>query len=168
MMSEPAMRIEFCLSPVDRGLLSKILQELQNSRPNCERCVQQMGDAVERCVASAHPVDAVPPATAEDVAPAEPPKRTRKKAEPVEEPKPEPAIIAAIKTYTKADVTRLVQKLCTDKKTAEARPIVAKYALMDKTEEEKSKLTASNGRGPGVSDISEKYYTELMAELEAL
>lgn len=129
-MSEVTVKFE--LSDQDRGLLTEILQELKNARPNCERCVQQMGDAVQNCMANAHPVDAVPPATAEDVVPAEPVKRTRKKAEPAtpaestkEEPKPE---AAPEKEYTSKDVHAAVVDLIQRGKRTEAKAIVNQYA----------------------------------------
>lgn len=68
-MSEMKLVIEFC--PEDRARLDAILEELKSSRPNCERCVSTMSESWKNATASAqHPVDAVPPATVEDVAPA--------------------------------------------------------------------------------------------------
>lgn len=61
--------IELC--PEDRARLDAILEELKSSHPNCERCVSTMGESGKNATAAAmHPVDAVPPATVEDVAPA--------------------------------------------------------------------------------------------------
>ena len=68
-MSELKIVMELC--PEDRARLDAILEELKSSRPNCERCVSAMGESWKNATAAAqHPVDAVPPATVEDVAPA--------------------------------------------------------------------------------------------------
>ena len=68
-MSEMKLVFEFC--PEDRARLDAILEELKSSRPNCERCVSTMSESWKNATAAAqHPVDAVPPATVEDVAPA--------------------------------------------------------------------------------------------------
>lgn len=68
-MSELKIVVEMC--PEDRARLDAILEELKSSRPNCERCVSAMGESWKNATAAAmHPVDAVPPATVEDVAPA--------------------------------------------------------------------------------------------------
>ena len=153
-MSEVTVKFE--LSDQDRGLLTEILQELKNARPNCERCVKQMGDAVQNCM-NAHPVDAVPPATVEDVAliDKEAPKRTRKKVTneetkpapaepPKDEPKPEP-----VKEYTEKDVHDKVVALIQAGKRNEARSIVKEYAS-------------------GVSEIPADKRAEVMKRLEAV
>lgn len=68
-MVEAKIIFEFC--PEDRARLDAILEELKSSRPNCERCVSTMSESWKNATASAqHPVDAVPPATVEDVTPA--------------------------------------------------------------------------------------------------
>ena len=67
-MSEMKLVFEFC--PEDRARLDAILEELKSSRPNCERCVSTMSESWKNATAGQHPVDAVPPATVEDVAPA--------------------------------------------------------------------------------------------------
>lgn len=68
-MSELKIVMELCSE--DRARLDAILEELKSSRPNCERCVSTMGESWKNATAAAmHPVDAVPPATVEDVAPA--------------------------------------------------------------------------------------------------
>lgn len=71
-MSEMKLVFEFC--PEDRARLDAILEELKSSRPNCERCVSTMSESWKSATAAIqHPVDAVPPATVEDVAPASAP-----------------------------------------------------------------------------------------------
>lgn len=68
-MSEMKLIFEFC--PEDRARLDAILEELKSSHPNCERCISTMGESWKNATAAAqHPVDAVPPTTVEDVAPA--------------------------------------------------------------------------------------------------
>ena len=67
-MSEMKLIFEFC--PEDRARLDAILEELKSSRPNCERCVSTMSESWKNATAGQHPVDAVPPATVEDVVPA--------------------------------------------------------------------------------------------------
>lgn len=68
-MSEMKLIFEFC--PEDRARLDAILEELKSSRPNCERCVSTMSESWKNATAAIqHPVDAVPPATVEDVTPA--------------------------------------------------------------------------------------------------
>ena len=67
-MSEMKLVFEFC--PEDRARLDAILEELKSSRPNCERCVSTMSESWKSATAAQHPVDAVPPATVEDVVPA--------------------------------------------------------------------------------------------------
>ena len=79
--------IELC--PEDRARLDAILEELKSSRPNCERCVSTMGESWKNATAAAmHPVDAVPPATVEDVAPA--PDPVLAAADPAPAPAPAP------------------------------------------------------------------------------
>lgn len=151
-MSE--LTVKFELSDQDRGLLTEILQELKNDRRNCERCVKQMGDAVQNCL-STHPVDALPPATVEDVAQTDTPKRTRKKVTneetkpipaepPKDEPKPEP-----VKEYTEKDVHDKVVALIRAGKRNEARGIVKEYAS-------------------GVSGLPADKRAEVMKRLEAV
>lgn len=67
-MSELKIVMELC--PEDRARLDAILEELKSSRPNCERCVLTLGESRKNATAAQHPVDAVPPATVEDVDPA--------------------------------------------------------------------------------------------------
>ena len=67
-MSELKIIVELC--PEDRGRLDAILAELKEARPNCEHCVEALGDAWTKATTArmnAHPADAVPPAEAADV-----------------------------------------------------------------------------------------------------
>ena len=86
----------------------------------------------ESCV-NEHPVDAVAPATAEDAAPAEQPKRTKKHAEPSDYMKPTPVAEPAPapvheKQYTTDDIKALVVALVQKGKRTEAKQIINEYA----------------------------------------
>ena len=84
-MSELKIVMELC--PEDRARLDAILEELKSSRPNCERCVSTLGKSWKNATAAAmHPVDAVPPATVEDVAPAPDPAPAPAAADPAPAP----------------------------------------------------------------------------------
>lgn len=76
--------IELCQE--DRDRLDKIIKELANSRPNCQKCTAELADCVERCLGAKE---------AEQMTAAAP-----------EEPKAvEPE---APKAYTEADLRRVV------------------------------------------------------------
>lgn len=127
-MSEMKLVFEFC--PEDRARLDAILEELKSSRPNCERCVSTMSESWKNATAAAqHPVDAVPPATVEDVAPAPAPA-----ADPA--PAVDPAPAAEEEKYTLEKVRSAV--MTASRKSPEMKKKVK--ALLNQYSESVTKL----------------------------
>lgn len=113
-MTEVKIVYEMCQE--DRARLDAILKELRLSRPNCEQCVSYLAEAwkqaTEKSIPAGHPVDAVPPATVEDVVTPEPEEKPATAA-PVPEPAPAaPAPAPNAVTFDISDVRRKVMGLC--------------------------------------------------------
>ena len=141
-MSEMKLVFEFC--PEDRARLDAILEELKSSRPNCERCVSTMSESWKSATAAQHPVDAVPPATVEDVAPAPAPA-----ADPA--PAVDPAPAAEEEKYTLEKVRSAVM------------------AASRKSPEMKKKVKALlNQYAESVTKLPEVDYPVFMTELKKL
>ena len=127
-MSELKIVVE--LSPEDRARLDAILEELKSSRPNCERCVSTMSESWKHATAAAqYPVDAVPPATVEDVATAPAPA-----ADPA--PAVDPAPAAEEEKYTLEKVRSAV--MTASRKSPEMKKKVK--ALLNQYSESVTKL----------------------------
>ena len=128
-MSELKIVMELC--PEDRARLDAILEELKSSRPNCERCVSTMSESWKSATAAQHPVDAVPPATVEDVAPAPAPA-------PAADPAPavDPAPAAEEEKYTLEKVRSAV--MTASRKSPEMKKKVK--ALLNQYAESVTKL----------------------------
>ena len=142
-MSEMKLIFEFC--PEDRARLDAILEELKSSRPNCERCVSTMSESWKSAPAAIqHPVDAVPPATVEDVAPAPAPA-----ADPA--PAVDPAPAAEEEKYTLEKVRSAV--MTASRKSPEMKKKVK--ALLNQYSE-------------SVTKLPEVDYPAFMTELNAL
>ena len=125
-MSELKIVMELC--PEDRARLDAILEELKSSRPNCERCVSTMSESWKSATtAIQHPVDAVPPATVEDVAPA---------PDPAADPAPAPAPAAEEEKYTLEKVRSAV--MTASRKSPEMKKKVK--ALLNQYAESVTKL----------------------------
>lgn len=134
-MSELKIIVELC--PEDRGRLDAILAELKEARPNCEHCVEALGDAWTKATAArmnAHPADAVPPAEAADVVtpvleekPAQPAPGPAAKAP---DPFPAPAPAAEAPVYSLADVRRAVMGASrqSQEMKAQVKALVNEYA----------------------------------------
>lgn len=147
-MSELKIVVEMC--PEDRARLDAILGELRNARPNCERCVSTMGESWKNAVASGHPVDVVPPATAEDVAAAASPAADPVATDPAPAD-PAPVPDPEVKKYTFEEVRRAVM------------------SASRKSEALKKKVKALlNQYAESVPKLQEADYPAFMAGLEKL
>lgn len=145
-MSELKIVMELCSE--DRARLDAILEELKSSRPNCERCVSTMGESWKNATAAAmHPVDAVPPATVEDVAPA---------------PDPAPAPAPAAADPAPAPATE-------EEKYTLEKVRSAVMSASRKSPEMKKKVKALlNQYSESVTKLPEADYPAFMAKLTAL
>lgn len=130
-MSELKIIVELC--PEDRGRLDAILAELKEARPNCEHCVEALGDAWTKATAarmSAHPADAVPPAEAADVVTPPPEEKPAEAAPGPAEKAPDPAPAAEAPVYSLADVRRAVMGASrqSQEMKAKVKALVNEYA----------------------------------------
>lgn len=145
-MSELKIVMELC--PEDRARLDAILEELKSSRPNCERCVSTLGESWKNATAAAmHPVDAVPPATVEDVAPAPDP-----------DPAPAPAVAGPAPTPATEEEKYTLEKVRSAVMTASR-----------KSPELKKKVKALlNQYAESVTKLPEADYPAFMTDLKKL
>lgn len=143
-MSELKIVMELC--PEDRARLDAILEELKSSRPNCERCVSTLGESWKNAtVAAMHPVDAVPPATVEDVASAPDP-----------DPAPAPAVAGPAPTPAAEEEKYTLEKVRSAVMTASR-----------KSPEMKKKVKALlNQYSESVTKLPEADYPAFMAGLK--
>lgn len=122
-MTEVKIVYEMCQE--DRARLDAILKELRLSRPNCEQCVSYLAEAwkqaTEKSIPAGHPVDAVPPATVEDVVTPEPEEKPATAA-PAPEPAPEaPAPATNAVPFDISDVRWKVMSLAKVSQAVKAR-----------------------------------------------
>ena len=126
--------ITFRLCDDDRARLDKIIDLLENGRPNCEACVQPQ------------PVNAPAPEPVQEEPQPEPVQE-----EPQPEPAPEPVKEETVPAVTLEQIQQKVIKLATSGKKAQVREIVTAYApkvsdlAADKWAEVWDKLTELEG-----------------------
>lgn len=138
--------IELCQE--DRDRLDKIIKELANSRPNCQKCTAELADCVERCLGAKEAEQMTA------AAPEEPYQQETPWTEaPVtkEEPKPEEPKAPEAKAYTEADLRRVVIALSQRgaETKAAVKAIITSYA-------------------PSVGQIPADKIGEVIGKLEAL
>ena len=142
--------ITFRLCDDDRARLDKIINLLENGRPNCEACVQHVTEALSHCRAGTpdqpQPVNAPAPEPVQEEPQPEPVQE-----EPQPEPAPEPVKEETAPAVTLEQIQQKVIKLATSGKKAQVREIVNAYApkvsdlAADKWAEVWDKLTELEG-----------------------